>query len=180
MGKTLEKSKLKSYADFYAEIPIVEDNYEVCDRTDNPKKPKLKCKLCNHKPLIGTWNMRNHLAKFHKIVISKNSKRYICYVCDMKFKDYPDLSDHTDEVHKVDNKYKCDKCDTACETKMIGIITYSLHITFLKGIVKISFLVTNVTRSSIQITSCRIIRVKFIKVKLLVTYVEKYAVRGIS
>merc|ERR1712062_769672 len=96
--ETLKKSKLKSFADYYAEIPIVEDNYIVCKgQLKNPKNPKLKCKLCDNKPLIGTWNMRNHLAKFHKIVISKNSKRYICYVCDMKFKDYPDLSDHTDE-----------------------------------------------------------------------------------
>ena len=106
--KTLKKSKLKSFADYYAEIPNVEDNYIVCEgheKIQNSRNPTLKCKLCNHKPLLGTWNMRNHLAKFHKIVISKNSKGYKCHVCDLKFKDYPDLSDHTDEVHKVDNKY---------------------------------------------------------------------------
>ena len=113
--ETVEKSKLKSYADFYAEIPIVEDNYEVIDRTQ-PTNPKLKCKLCNY-ILKGTWNMNRHLAKLHKIVISKQSKGYKCYVCDIKFKDYPDLSNHTDEVHKVDTKYKCDKCDTTCDTK---------------------------------------------------------------
>ena len=101
-----KKAKIKT------EVPFVEDNYTK----DYDVSNTLICKLCN-KNTVDIRYMKNHLMKEHKIVISKNVKKQKCLVCDLHFSNYPKLSVHVDETHKVDNQYKCDKCDKNFESK---------------------------------------------------------------
>ena len=101
-----KKAKIKT------EVPFVEDNYTK----DYDASNTLICKLCN-KNTVDIRYMKNHLMKEHKIVISKNVKKQKCHVCDLYFSNYSKLSVHVDETHKVDNQYKCDKCDKNFESK---------------------------------------------------------------
>ena len=138
-----KKAEIESQV--FKEVPIVEDNYFRDNETSNT----LICKLCNKSSarIDGSTqsqaqfaNMKNHLMKKHKIVISKNALKQKCNLCELDFSSYAKLSVHVDESHKVDEKYKCDKCEGIYDSKNDWYHhTYTIHSTQMKWFDKTEF-----------------------------------------